>query len=255
MKGGIKMKKFTSIILTLALAMSVAACANTTAETSATATETAVSETAQATSEAAETEEASQATDDTELADPTEPDSTDEGTAPDPSDPYSYLDTAMEGIVGANYTPILYLGSHQENGTIFSYFCRSQVVSPDAPAAWAVVRVLDDGNGNVTLDSVEFPDYGGIAGGNALTEGTGTQEGAVGAWELTSEMSLGPDATEVFEAANTGYEAVGLLATQIVAGQNYCFLCNDSNGGWAFVIVYFDLQGNSTMAGSASFTA
>ena len=245
------MKKFTSIILTLALVMAVAACGNTATETSASAAaETATGETTVTTEDTFETADPTEDVATTgEADDDADPEPTVE-EGPAPSDPYSYLDVALDGVVGANYTPILFLGSHEDNGTVYSYFCRSQVVSPEASAQWAVVRVLDDGNGNVTLDSVEFPDYGGIASGTALTEGDGTPEGAVGAWELTEEMSLGPDATEVFEAANTGYEAVGLLA-----GQNYCFLCNDSNGGWAFVIVYFDLQGNSTMSGSASFTA
>ena len=51
--------------------------------------------------------------------------------------------------------------------------------------------------------------------------------------------------------AGVGYEPVGLLSTQIVAGMNYCFLCKATPVTpnpvtyWAYVTVYADLQGGA----------
>lgn len=51
-----------------------------------------------------------------------------------------------------------------------------------------------------------------------------------GGWSITDDTSITPEAQEVFDQAmesftGVGYEPVDLLATQVVAGTNYCFLC------------------------------
>lgn len=43
-----------------------------------------------------------------------------------------------------------------------------------------------------------------------------------------------------------GYTPVSVLATQVVAGLNYAFLC-DTGSGWHVVTVYKDVQGKSSM--------
>ena len=81
-----------------------------------------------------------------------------------------------------------------------------------------------------------------------------------GGWEVTEETAITKEAQEVFDKATetlTGadYEAVGLLATQVVAGTNYCFLCRcaaavpDAVPGYSFVYIYRDLGGNAEILG------
>lgn len=90
----------------------------------------------------------------------------------------------------------------------------------------------------------------------------------IGGWEiypaqsarLTEEAQAEPmmtdEALEAFEKATEQldgavYTPVALLATQIVAGTNYCILCQvtpvtpDPVPVWALVYIYADLQGNA----------
>ena len=99
---------------------------------------------------------------------------------------------------------------------------------------------------------------GGDAGGG-VTDG-GTKEGrpaggVVGGWEVTEDAAVPEHAREVFEKAmpdhdRVDYEPVALLATQLVAGRNYCFLRRtvmDEPGAmpsYELVYLYENLKGD-----------
>ena len=93
-------------------------------------------------------------------------------------------------------------------------------------------------------------------------------ETMVGGWEivpaqsaiLTEEAQPEPMMTDEAAAAflkametldGAEYTPVALLATQIVAGTNYCILCQgkyvvpDAKPFWALVYIYADLEGNA----------
>ena len=81
-------------------------------------------------------------------------------------------------------------------------------------------------------------------------------EGAkLGGWTASeaAPLPIPEEAAEALEKAQTGapYEPVALLATQLVAGTNYCFLCKAAAGTteadevWQLVYVYRDLQGKA----------
>ena len=83
-------------------------------------------------------------------------------------------------------------------------------------------------------------------------------EPMVGGWENVpcEAAELPEDAQAAFDKALDGlvgakYTPVALLSTQIVAGTNYCILCQitpvvpDATPTWALVYVYADLQGNA----------
>ena len=84
--------------------------------------------------------------------------------------------------------------------------------------------------------------------------------GLTGGWEATVETAIPQEAQEAFDTAMEGllgvdYEAVDLLATQVVAGMNYCFLCRtkvvapDAAPDYAFVYIYRDLKGGAEILG------
>ena len=82
-----------------------------------------------------------------------------------------------------------------------------------------------------------------MVGGWELTEAQGTaltDEGAQGAFEKATKDLVGAE-----------YVPVALLGTQLVAGSNYCILCQvtpvvpDAKPAWALVYIYADLQGNA----------
>ena len=78
----------------------------------------------------------------------------------------------------------------------------------------------------------------------------------VGGWTITEDSSITPEAQAVFvkameELDGADYEPIDLLATQLVSGTNYCFLCRiapvvpDPVHEYAFVYIYENLQGNA----------
>lgn len=81
----------------------------------------------------------------------------------------------------------------------------------------------------------------------------------VGGWEVAEHqpvLMMDEEMQAVFDKA-TGdmdgavYVPVALLGTQVVAGINYCFLCQitpvvpDPKPVWALVYIYADLEGNA----------
>ena len=80
----------------------------------------------------------------------------------------------------------------------------------------------------------------------------------VGGWEIVfhEEEELPEDAQAAFDKAveklvGAKYTPVSLMATQVVAGTNYCILCQISpvvpnpEPKWALVYIYADLKGNA----------
>ena len=78
----------------------------------------------------------------------------------------------------------------------------------------------------------------------------------MGGWASTEDSSITEEARAVFDKATeelegAEYEPVDLLATQVVAGRNYCFLSRvrpnapDAVPGYAFVYIYEDLHGDA----------
>ena len=83
-------------------------------------------------------------------------------------------------------------------------------------------------------------------------------ETLVGGWTpVESEAAVLPDdAQAAFDKATEGlvgatYTPVALLSTQLVAGTNYCILCQitpvvpDAVPTWNLVYIYADLEGNA----------
>jgi len=79
-------------------------------------------------------------------------------------------------------------------------------------------------------------------------------EPKVGSWENAAHeaIELPGDAQVAFDKATEGrdeYIPVALLSSQVVAGTNYCILCQvragDAERNWALVYIYADLDGNA----------
>ena len=83
-------------------------------------------------------------------------------------------------------------------------------------------------------------------------------EPMLGGWQDVPHAAeaLPEDAQAAFDKALEGlvgaeYTPVALLSTQVVAGMNYCILCQitpvvpNATPHWALVYIYADLQGNA----------
>ena len=98
----------------------------------------------------------------------------------------------------------------------------------------------------------------GCKGQADTAEDTPVADTLLGGWEMVSHDAeeLPEDAQEAFDKAKKDltdgeYTPVSLLAIQLVAGTNYCILCQvtpddaASEQKWTLVYIYADLQGNA----------
>lgn len=93
--------------------------------------------------------------------------------------------------------------------------------------------------------------------GQSKPEDVPASEALLGGWEVAEQEAgdLPEDVQKAFDAAKDKlsdgeYTPVSLLATQVVAGKNYCILCqvkpkDATEQKWTLVYIYADLQGNA----------
>ena len=60
---------------------------------------------------------------------------------------------AMEGLVGVNYIPVVYLGTNIDEN-IHEILCQATVVYPGAEPSWVIVYIYAAPDGTVTVDNV-----------------------------------------------------------------------------------------------------
>ena len=81
-------------------------------------------------------------------------------------------------------------------------------------------------------------------------------EQLTGGWTVSTDSTISSEVQEVFKKATESYDdgiytPVALLATQVVAGTNYCLLCreagstNNAPDRYVLMYVYADLQGGA----------
>lgn len=61
------------------------------------------------------------------------------------------FEKAMEGLTGASYEPVAYIGSQLVSGKNYMVLCRETVVVPGAESTYALVTVYEDLNGNAEI--------------------------------------------------------------------------------------------------------
>ena len=76
------------------------------------------------------------------------------------------FDKGVEGLVGVNYVPLVYLGSQVVAGTNYAFLCQASMVVPDPVPEWAIVYLYRDLQGEISVlditgfDVGAFCDYG-----------------------------------------------------------------------------------------------
>ena len=89
-----------------------------------------------------------------------------------------------------------------------------------------------------------------------FTTAVAPAEGLLGGWTMPEDIDLTDECVFALDAATAEYigatlEPMALLGTQLVAGMNYCILCQvtpvvpDPAPGYALVYIYADLEGNA----------
>ena len=162
------------------------------------------------------------------------------------------LNKATDQMTGATYTPVAYLGSQVVAGTNHAILCRVAPVVPDPVENYVIVFLHEDLNGNVqiteTLESNRSTDINDLDGGWTQAESPVLTENVWAVLEKALDGSVG-----------AGYTPLALLSTQVVAGTNYCILCEitpvvpDAKIHFALVYVYEDVAGNAEITETVDF--
>lgn len=164
------------------------------------------------------------------------------------------LDRALEGMTGATYTPVAYLGSQVVAGTNYALLCRVAPVVPDPVETYCVVCLYEDLEGHVEITQVEDSNADTNLSNEQLSGGWSQPESP----ELTEEARAAlSSALENLDGAD--YEPLALLGTQVVAGMNYCILCQSTvtapgaESAYVLVYVYQDLEGKGEITDIVDF--
>ena len=162
------------------------------------------------------------------------------------------LHKAMDQMTGATYTPVAYLGSQVVAGTNHAILCRVAPVVPDPVERYVIVFLYEDLDGNVqiteTLESNRSTDINDLDGGWTQAESPVLTKNVWAVLEKALDGSVG-----------AGYTPLALLSTQVVAGTNYCILCEitpvvpDAKSHFALVYVYEDVAGNAEITETVDF--
>ena len=165
------------------------------------------------------------------------------------------FDKALEGLTGANYTPVAYLGSQIVSGHNYLLLCRVAPVVANPVETYAVVQVYEDAEGNLQL--VDTSDFGveTYLGGENLA----------GGWSEPETVELTDDILEAYEKAqensDADYTPLAVIGQQVVAGMNYRILAELKNvepghaTNYVIVTLYKALDGSAEITDVAKMPA
>ena len=154
------------------------------------------------------------------------------------------LDKALESKLGAEYTPVAYIGCQVVNGTNHAILCRTKAVAPDAKETYTVVYLYEDLQGNAEIKDIVDSSIP-----------SDMLPGLVGGWQAAEDPTITNELRDklgyVFgKRLGSDFTPIALLGTQVVAGTNYCVLGEampvvpNAESHYVIAYIYEDLQGN-----------
>ena len=161
------------------------------------------------------------------------------------------FDKALDGLVGVGYEPIAYLGSQIVAGTNHAFFCKAQVVYPNSLPYFAIVYIYENLDGKA-----EITDIASMTVLGELDKNASTAAQLPGDWSFAEAQEDGMAAFEKASEylAGASYTPIRVLSSQVVAGMNYCVLCQaqvvvpGAKPYYTLAFVYEDLDRNAEFA-------
>ena len=168
-----------------------------------------------------------------------------------------YFEKAKSKYTGMDLTPLFVLGSQPTDPSNIAYLCYGKAVVPNAVLGLkvAIVGVGENSEDTTFLNVVDFNVNDYLEG-----DGSTTPEGLMGGWQDNGDLenTLHIKTNETFNKALNGltgvaYSPVAVLATQVVAGENYAILATGKSvsaepiSHLYIMNIYEDLDGNSKL--------
>lgn len=166
------------------------------------------------------------------------------------------LEKATAEMTGATYEPVAYIGSQVVAGTNHRILCKMTPVVPDAESTYAIVTVYEDLEGNASVIEVL----------NSEAKVMVTDEELDGGWSAPKSPELTKESIDVLKkatekSAKGSFSPVALLGTQVVAGINYCMLCEitpvteNPESHYSVVVVYDGADGTTSVLETFDFSS
>lgn len=160
---------------------------------------------------------------------------------------------ATAKLIGASYEPVALISTQLVNGTNYKLLCTQTVPGKDG-AKYVILTVYNPLQGESEVISIEGSD----------AELTGKE--LAGGWTAAESPIMTEEAQKAFDTAvanksDVSYRPIALVATQVVAGINYCILCESTIEGenpqsvYQLISVYADLTGDAQITDAVSFIA
>ncbi|MBO4893369.1 MAG: hypothetical protein J5562_00450 [Clostridia bacterium] len=162
------------------------------------------------------------------------------------------FEKATNMIMGVKYEPLALIATQAVAGTNYCFLSKASVYAPEEKSYYAILYIYQDLSGEAVVS--EIYNCGAEAG----------SAGLAGGWEQLENPYVTPEIREVFEKAAAAddeqdYDPIACVATQVVAGRNYCLLCeitdkkDSEDKFYAMVYVYADLQGGAEITDTELF--
>ena len=165
------------------------------------------------------------------------------------------LNKATAQLVGGTYEPIAYLSSQVVAGTNHRILCKFTPATKDPKSTYAIVTVYEDLEGNAEITQIL----------NSEAEVKVTDQVIDGGWFAPETYKVPKEAVDALVKASehvvgASYHPVLLLGTQVVAGINYCMLCEvtpvteNAESHYAIVILSQGVGGTTSVLETYDFT-
>ena len=130
------------------------------------------------------------------------------------------LNKATAKLAGGTYEPVAYLGSQVVAGTNHRILCKFTPATQDPTPTYAIVTVYEDLEGNAEIIEILHSE----------AEVNVTDVVFDGGWFAPETTKVPKEAVDALVNASANvvgasYHPVALLGTQVVAGINFCMLC------------------------------
>ena len=164
------------------------------------------------------------------------------------------LNKATAQLAGGTYEPIAYLSSQVVAGTNHRILCKFTPATKDPKSTYAIVTVYEDLEGNAEITQIL----------NSEAEVKVTDQVIDGGWFAPETYKVPKEAVDALVKASehvvgASYHPVLLLGTKVVAGINYCMLCEvtpvteNAESHYAIVILSQGVGGTTSVLETYDF--
>lgn len=182
-----------------------------------------------------------------------------------PAEAHEAFEEASQEYDGVAFSPIALLATQVVSGTNYKLLCSGTMVTEEPITSLYEVDIYEDLEGGVQIINADVFDLTAYINLMEQPEEETAEDGTgatVGGWTVNTDTNimLTDEENNVFNTAmqkvmGVDYFPVSVVATQVVSGTNYGYLCTGTVVApqalptWYFITIYADLEGDAECIG------